>query len=249
MTDDTRALSELTLERFRLGELPGPELADISARIAADPALRDRLAALAASDEQLRTSGMTEALARSVGALPEPRGLRWQWAGLASAVVLVVCAVVWNPGMTGDEADRVKGEAASLMLYRKTDSGSELLDDGASVRRGDLIRVAYRSGAPCFGVIISIDGAGVVTRHLPVDASAAAPMEPGDATALGTAYELDDAPKWERFFLITGDRPFDVQVVLEAARRTVRTAGGEPPDALTVPEGLRQSSFLLRKVS
>ncbi len=183
----------------------------------------------------------------------------WHWAAAASASAVVVTVLVWGPILRrgavvtspvarSDGADRVKGEASSLMLYRKDDAGVELLSDGAPVRRGDLIRIAYRAAGPCFGVIVSIDGAGVVTRHLPVDAESAAPMRPGEATPLDTSYELDDAPKWERFFLVTGETAFDVRAVLDAARGAAAGAGADPPAALALPPGLHQSSFLLRKV-
>jgi hypothetical protein len=266
MTDDM-AISDLTLERFRLDELPAAEASRVTARVARDPDLRRRLAALSRSDDAFRDLDLIGQLTRSVvgrtsGVAPlTPRpGLRpWQWAAMACASAAIVTAMAWSPGLRqgavdtspvarSEGPDRVKGDAPSLMLYRKDDSGSQLLSDGAPVRRGDLIRVAYRAAGPCFGVIVSIDGAGVVTRHLPVDASAAAPMQPGEARPLDTSYELDDAPKWEQFFLVTGERAFDVRTVLDAARRAGAGAGGGPPAVLPLPSDLHQSSFLLRKV-
>ncbi len=266
MTDDTRTLSDLTLERFHLDELPAADASRITAAIAREPDLQRRLAALSESDGELRDRDILERLTRGVVARatgPAPRALRqrvrpWHWAAVAGASALVVVAlwgpilrqgtVATSPVPRSGSGDRVKGEASSLMLYRKDDAGVELLSDGAPVRRGDLIRIAYRAASPCFGVIVSIDGAGVVTRHLPVDAEAAAPMRPGEATPLDTSYELDDAPKWERFFLVTGERAFDVQAVLEAARRAATGAGADPPASLALPADLHQSSFLLRKV-
>ncbi len=54
MTDDTRALSDLTLERFRLDELPAAEASRVTAAIARDTDLQRRLAALSESDDELR---------------------------------------------------------------------------------------------------------------------------------------------------------------------------------------------------
>jgi hypothetical protein len=36
---------------------------------------------------------------------------------------------------------------------------------------------------------------------------------------LDSSYELDDAPSWERFYLVRGNEPFDVAAVMRAARR------------------------------
>jgi hypothetical protein len=109
--------------------------------------------------------------------------------------------------------------------------------------------VAYRCASRRFGVIVSIDGRGVVTRHLPLTGAAAAALEPGATTLLDRAYELDDAPRWERFFLVTGETAFDVQVVLDAARGAAAGAGADPPPALPLQAPLQQSTFLLRKTS
>lgn len=260
-TNDRHTISDLTLERYHLGELDSAQRTTIDMLVAADETIRGRLSALASSDAEIRSGHLIQRLIPdSVG---RSRSIpRWQWSALtsaaATAAVAIVAVVAWWSGVrdattesgtfTAASTERVKGETASLMLYRKTDAGSELLADGAPVRQGDVIRVAYRTGAPCFGVIVSIDGARVVTRHLPVDAPAATAMKSGDSTPLESAYELDDAPKWERFFLVTSDRAFDVDAVLDAAHRVAATAGTEPPDALPLPSSFHQSTFLLRKV-
>jgi hypothetical protein len=251
MANDNFTISDLALEQFRLGELPPEHQKFVQGRLAADPAVSARLATLTDSDREMAASGMLERLSQVVQ--PRPHGTRrWQVALGAAAVVV---AAIWLPGVigrggrvpSGAEVDRVKGEAASLMLYRKTDTGSELLTDGAPARRGDLIRVAYRAARQCYGVIVSIDGAGVVTRHMPADTPIATALQPGDSTPLAAAFELDDAPTGERFFLVTSDDVFDVAVVVEAARRTDVSATGLPT-TLPLPEGLQQSTFLLRKV-
>ena len=54
----------------------------------------------------------------------------------------------------------------------------------------------------------------------------------------GTAYELDAAPKFERFFLITADRAFDAQMVMDAARSVATQPGEDVPATLPLPPGL-----------
>jgi hypothetical protein len=66
---------------------------------------------------------------------------------------------------------------------------------------------------------------------------------------LAQAYELDDAPLWERFYFIAGDTPFDVAPVMQAARDAAAKASGSPPAGLALPRGLEQTSFTLQKES
>jgi hypothetical protein len=139
------------------------------------------------------------------------------------------------------DGTRIKG-AASLAVYRRTPAGSERLADGDLARPGDLLRIGYSAGGSAYGVILSIDGTGAVTLHLPPSGDHAAMLASGGMTLLDSAYELDAAPRIERFYLVTGSRPFDVAPVIAAARR----AHGAPP-ALPLPPGLAQVSFAVQK--
>ena len=51
-----------------------------------------------------------------------------------------------------------------------------------------------------YGAIISVDGRGAFTQHLPLKGEFAVPLVARDT--LDFAYELDDAPHWERFYKI-----------------------------------------------
>jgi hypothetical protein len=274
---DPSSIPDLTLERYRLDELPADQIAAIRERAALDPILRRRLAALAESDAAIQHGRDGDWLARAVAdrltradrrinreASPRLAWGRMGWLAMASAVVVVGSAAIWSAsglwrpraaastavaGGPASGPDRIKGEAAVLLVYRRTGASSERLSDGDSARPGDLVRIAYRASSAGFGVIVSIDGRGVVTRHLPVEGDAAVALQVGEPTPLADAYELDDAPRWEQFFLVTSDRVFDVARVVEAARRTPPASGAGPPAALPLPDGFDQSSFLLRKTS
>ncbi len=82
----------------------------------------------------------------------------------------------------------------------------------------------------------------MVTAHLPSQGREAASLAPGGATPLGSSYRLDDAPRFEAFYFVTAGEPFALEPVLEAARRAAGTTG-----PLSLPAGLQQSLFLLRK--
>lgn len=203
------------------------------------------------------------------GASRPDRGVRWTAPAklalvTAATVVLAVAgwqaSVRWLPEPGGEAAAtpggrpsgsaddaRVKGDAAALLVYRRLATSSELLADGESARAGDVLRLAYRTSSPRFGVIVSMDGRGVVTRHLPTAGDAAVRLEAGEATPLDMAYEMDDAPRWELFVLVTSDVPFDFRTVLDAVRRAATAATAEPPQALDLPRDWSQTSFLVRK--
>jgi hypothetical protein len=270
---DAAQVPDLTLERYRLGELPAPDAARIRARLDRDEQLRQRLLELDRSDERFARTHPPGLLAAHVrrrlqadAAVPPPRArLRpWTWtvpAALAGAamVVLAVGAQWLGPARTADRTttvspgpsagpgEQLKGSSVVLMLFRKTARGSEMLADGTPARPGDLIRIGYRAPGRPYGVIVSVDGRGVVTRHLPRQGPTAAALGRGDQSLLDSAYELDDAPKWERFYFVTGQDPFDVAPIVEAARLAGAGAASRPAGLLPLPSSLEQSSILLMK--
>src|SRR6185436_11941296 len=99
-----------------------------------------------------------------------------------------------------------------------------------------------------YGAIVSIDGRGAVTLHLPRQGARATRLpEGGETVLLDRAYELDDAPRWERFFFVTGEAPFEIEPLLEAARRAAADPSAPAPERLTLPPNLEQAVFSLEK--
>jgi hypothetical protein len=84
-----------------------------------------------------------------------------------------------------------------------------------------------------------------VTRHLPAEGPAAVPLQAGGARALAQAYKLDDAPDFERFYLVASDQPFEVDTVVAAAVQAHRAPSSS--GHLELPAPLAQASFELRK--
>ena len=128
---------------------------------------------------------------------------------------------------TAPSGDRIKGLRPSLAVYRRTANGSETLADRTVARPGDVLRVGYHAAGRPYGVIFSMDGRGTVTMHLPAAGDHAVPLAREATTLLDQAYELDDAPLWERFYFVTGDSAFAAAPVVDAARR----AAGDPRPA------------------
>lgn len=257
-------LPDWLVERAALGEVP-PHARQRLDR--ADPhELAERIAALRTDNaaelaaypagpavDQIEAGIAAERRRRANG-----RRRRWTLLGLATsaAAALVVAGVVIDRGPHGSrggsdpaepEITRVKG-LPRLLAFRQLGGRVERLVPDALVREGDVIQLRYHGGGHHYGVIASVDGAGVVTLHHPArdDAPPEATALSPENTSLPHAYELDDAPRFERFFFITADEPIDVQRSLESLRELGHRADSATAP-LELPAGMHQWSFRLRK--
>ena len=247
-----RDFSDWKLERFRLNELPEEEMRAIQRALDEDPNLSARLEALEGSDREIYGSYSADWVARQIARRLERRrvpsisrfGPRL---ALAAVVLLAVVFSIYLPGpevpptwdRRGMDGIRLKGVKPDLLLYRKRASEVEQLADSSVAYAGDLIQIFYRAAGKPFGAIVSVDGRGTVTRHLPASGTSAVRLIQGDPVSLDYSYELDDAPKWERFYFLTADTSFDVRDVAQAAK------GG--PDSLQVGRGFEQFAITLYK--
>jgi hypothetical protein len=264
--DEEARVSDLSLEQYRLGELPAAAAAELTVRIGHDPALAARLESLAASDAEIVAghppAEVAAAIRRRLAAeqhVEEHRArrlrpVRFSTLALpaAAAVLLTVSLLLVRDRLVlGGDGTRLKGLATALSVWRKTGDGAERLADGAVARAGDVVQLSYLAAGARYGVILSIDGRGVVTFHLPEGWERGEARSPAlDATGeitLASAYELDDAPSFERFFLVCGDGPFAVSAAAEPARRLAARPDAALRGRLGLPRTLSQVSFLLLK--
>lgn len=278
MTQVQPPVPDWLLERYALGELPPDQSAALRARLQAETEavragltpegdLTSRLAALQASDAAILAAHPPRQVAaevrrrlhlRRAGEGPVPRavpGGRWLLASaplLAAAVALFVILREPTSPFGGPDEDLIqttaKGLEPSLRVYRRVGQDQERLDQGAVVRPADLLQLAYVAKGYDHGVILSVDGRGGVTLHLPSEPGGSTALSLDGEQALGFSYELDDAPDFERFFLVTSEKPVDVQAVLQAATR-LAVGGAAKKDTLPLPEHLHQTSVLLAKGS
>jgi len=258
------AISDLLLEQYALGEL-APEMEEkVREELDRDPELRARFEAIRSSDREILDRYppvfMARAIREKAGGGAEDEGMpsslqpAGRWAlqlalGLpAAALVLVILSFfIFRERFSPDV--RIKGLEPHLIAYLKTSQGAQELTPDAVVGRGDLIQLAYTAGDARYGVIFSVDGRGTVTWHLPAGASAPSRAAPAldRQGQLPVSYELDDAPRFERFFLVSSEKPFDVSTAAVAARALSQRLGSAETAALSLPAGIRQYSLLLKK--
>ncbi len=245
-------LPDYLLERLAQGDLEGEAARRAQERLDREPGGAARLAALRASDAALLARHPPQAVAAEVarrrrragapvpGTLPaRPRWLGWVLApaGVLAAALLLVTL---RPEQT-----QVKGDAA-LLVYGNRGGRADLLTAGASARAGEVVQLGYIRARPVYGAIVSLDGGGKETLHLPDEGADSVRLTADARTLLPHAYELDAAPHYERFFLVTSERPFSASVALGAARKLFKDGAGMT-GPLPLPQNFSQSSFLLLK--
>lgn len=140
-----------------------------------------------------------------------------------AAAAVFVAAIALPAGIntykskTEISTERTKGsgpvinQTTKLSLYRQKNKEVELLSNGSKVEEGDVIQITYQAGKENYGIIFSVDGNGNVTRHFPTDSWTASKLRHGkDEIPLDFSYELDDAPNFECFIMVTSKKEFEL---------------------------------------
>jgi hypothetical protein len=85
-----------------------------------------------------------------------------------------------------------------------------LLERDVALAKGDTIQLGFHVDSR-YAMILSLDGRNVVTVHYPEGAPCSTEI-PGqhDLILLSHAFELDDAPRFEHFFLVVSETPIDI---------------------------------------
>lgn len=215
-------LPDWLLERYAVGEVTDEE----RARAEADPDLPAQLAALRASDDAIRRLHPPVLVGSRIRARRRAATAR-RWRAPAVGLALAAAgALLLVRAPDDDDGHRARGLAPALEVYRQTAAGAERLGPGAPVRSGDVLQLSVVRGDATHGWIVSVDGGGAVTLH------GGGELAPG-RTNLPHAYRLDDAPAFERFFLVTDDEPLAREDVVRAARALA--AQRDPALPLDVP--------------
>jgi hypothetical protein len=123
----------------------------------------------------------------------------------------------------------------------------ELLKNGVKAKAGDLLQIAYESAREIYGVILSIDGNGIVTLHYPEREDQSTVLKKGKKELLGSSYELDNAPGFERFFFITSMSEIDVADVIQKAKRLAQDVKRAKTGNIELIDPFKQTSILIIK--
>jgi len=256
------------LERYLLGELPHAELQAIDTALNNDPQLAKALEELRIQNVQFAQEFDPQASAQRALAQVSARKqqsksasiLEWIWkpagvlATLAIAVLVGVEHYSHKPladsvqvaqANTTLEETRTKGLENRIEVWQKSGDTTSKLLDSAKVQKGDLLQIRSQVAKRCFAAIVSLDGRGNWTTHLPDTGTAAVALEPGLSGFLPFAYQLDDAPRYEVFWLITSAKPFAVNRLIQ----TLAPLQGSPipPPFLPLDSKFEQSRLVVFK--
>ncbi len=151
-------------------------------------------------------------------------------------------------GIAIASAERSKGSGPRIHVYRKDGTDAIKLNAGERVSANDALQISYLSNGNTWGVILSIDGNGVVTRHYPDAGDGAAPLDTSGEVPLAFSYVLDDAPKYERFVFVSSRSSFPVEPIIEALRDLAADPGFAERDlSKSLPAELTISDIVLVK--
>lgn len=104
-----------------------------------------------------------------------------------------------------------QNQKTEIRLYKKTDDGVQLLSNGDSVKKGDVIQITYAPGKNNYGVIFSVDGNGNITRHFPEKSwNSERLSHEKPEIPLNFSYELDNAPNFECFVMVSSEKEFNL---------------------------------------
>jgi hypothetical protein len=193
------------IERYLLGELPESDMETLK-NLENESELRLQIEQLKNSNEELLAKYPYK---RKFAAIPN--------VPIQLAAIFLLCATAFIAMLSNnniEEITRVKGLKTSLEIWRKTAEFTEELANNSEAKAGDLLQIRYSALEP-YGVLLSLDGNGVLTIHLAGKNGKAAHLEAGKIISLENAYELDNAPKFETFYLITANREFELAPVVE----------------------------------
>jgi hypothetical protein len=255
------------LERYLLGELPPSRMEEITLLAQEYPDIKKEIDSLEQANAEILRQHTPESMLPEILKQYEEnrrqarirekarpislKRLLYAAPVLASAFILLF-VVFFNNGTTPDST-RIKGEEsldftkAQIIIYRKNNSKIELLKNGDHAKAGDLLQIAYVPAGKTYGVIFSIDGSGIVTLHHPESKDDSSILKQEKKNLLSSAYELDNAPDFERFFFITAMEEIEVQRIIKKAEELALSPASAKTKNLELLDSFSQFSILLKK--
>lgn len=219
-------IPEWKLERYLLGELSPHEAEEISKLSKSDDILRMRIQTLQKSNAEFLKAHPAEHVFRdmvySQRKTGSARGL--QIAAMITVLlgIMAVAYLKFQPteimngvdevgSTSGTEVAsvRIKGLPSRFEVWKKTGDSAIQMQDKDFVIAGDELQIRYAVAEKCFGLLFSMDGNGIVTIHIGQDNNAVE-LAPQGIKFLPTAYKLDNAPYFEKFFFLTAGEAFSI---------------------------------------
>lgn len=267
MSSSEKKIPDLYLEQFVLGELSVQKLEELRKQVKNDAELRGRIEQIKHSNCQffkdecnLENRGeINRRLIKPLVVVEKNYGMTWQYASVGAVLVIVFFILPpVKPDLVKNDIEnlifeepkniRLKGIEPELHIYRKHNDYIEQVLHNQLAKEDDLLQIKYQGAGYQYGMIFSIDGRGEITLHFPSSRQESNKIQSQGEIALPFSYQLDDAPNFERFFLITSHKNFSVNKILERIRGIKTDLLMREEVSLELPKDTYQTSISLTKV-
>ncbi|MGL1891875.1 MAG: hypothetical protein OCD02_09625 [Spirochaetaceae bacterium] len=164
---------------------------------------------------------------------------------LAAAACLIIVFNILPHEINGDpEIIYLKG-VNTLNIYKKDSDLISKLKNLDKVNENSLLQITYLSKDK-YGVIFSIDGLNNITYHFPEDIYETTYLDIGKEITLPTSYTLDNAPYFEKFYMITTDSSLNMSLIKESISK-IRISDGKIIKDLKLPNEYNIANITLLK--
>ncbi|BDG05121.1 DUF4384 domain-containing protein [Anaeromyxobacter oryzae] len=239
----TRCPTELELETY----LVAPSRSNLEPHLAACSRCRDEVGAMRQLGEDFRRDVFPRTVDAVVAGSRGTRLPRWGLVA-ASLSAAAAAAILLVTVRSRSEYVGVKGGDLGLTVFVKDAAGTRAARDGEPVQANAAVRFRVRPARACRLVVLSVDGAGQVSRLFPASGDAAADV--ATAATLPGGAVLDGRPGPERIFAVCSKAPLAYPEVERAARAAA--AGGDAAVRSTsalagLPRDATQATLLVEK--
>ena len=265
-------ISSLLLERYLCGEVTDKEKTLVEDECRNNEMLREQLDEMRRSDGEIKQTYLPDTVAgeitlkmhredvresvkRNEAALIRKNWFRplpvWSYGVLLAVLLIVPITIRQQYHDNGTAGERTKGIRPSLTVYRDEGKNYRKLSDNAPVSPGDRLQIGYNAAGMKYGIILSVDGNGVLSLHYPEDTTTetvGTQLEQGGEQLLNTSFELDSAPHFERFYFLTSEDTLKVSKIIAECEKYFSIGTGVSDGKIgTLPANVTQSTITLNK--
>ncbi|MDH5379009.1 MAG: hypothetical protein OEX00_11855, partial [Gammaproteobacteria bacterium] len=156
---------------------------------------------------------------------------------------------VTTTGIGEDIGIRLKGAKPHLKLYLNTKEGPQSVAENQPLKQGDQLQLSYIAAGFNYGMIISIDGNGMVTKHFPYEQHSLFTVNPSGEFMLHNSYVLDNAPRFEHFYFLYAEKKIDFEKMIPLIEAQAAHINETQRELSGLPQGMEQSIFTIRKMN
>ncbi len=166
---------------------------------------------------------------------------------LAFLIILIFPIKMYISDKSDIEITREKGLNPHILVYRKKSGNVELLRKDSVAKEGDLIQISYIAANHKYGTILSVDGNKNITLHFPADTNDDQKLEQKKEAFLKHSYELDNAPKIEKFYFFSSNKKLNIKDIKKSIQDLIKNSNNISNIKIKLSPDIKTSTFTLKK--